>query len=443
MQVAQQTESVSNRHLMSYSLLAFPLAFAGLPLYINAPDFYSRELGVSLGVIGMVLLLIRLFDAIQDPLIGYVSDKFAHQRLNIVITGACLLLVGMGSVFIGPIADVSTVTWFAVSMLMATTGFSIVTINFTMIGSFWFDNDQIRTKVAAWRESVGLIGLLIAAVLPSILMSIWDVAVAYQLVVFTFSLCLIVAMLFFYGFYRSLSEQHTVKTTRSSQPFTFIRLLFGQQKRFFLSYFLSQLAASLPAVMVLFFINDYLRAEKLTGLFLFIYFVAGAACMPLWVSLAKRVGKQKTWLLAMLLSIVTFLGATLLTRDAWIAYAVICGLSGIALGADLALPPAILADKINDAHSESQATQFYGVLALLPKLAVAICSGLAFIALDIVGFVAGSDNSASVLNAVVIIYAFIPCLIKLLAAWCLWSLMSGDDNEKSKTNSVIGSNHHA
>ena len=67
-------------NLFGYSILAFPIAFAGIPIYIHAPDFYSATLGVSLATLGVTLLVLRIIDALQDPLIGYLSDKYSHKR---------------------------------------------------------------------------------------------------------------------------------------------------------------------------------------------------------------------------------------------------------------------------------------------------------------------------------------------------------------------------
>jgi GPH family glycoside/pentoside/hexuronide:cation symporter len=437
-----QLETVSNKQLFNYGFLALPLAFAGLPLYINAPDFYTREIGVSIGLLGVVLLFIRLFDAIQDPLIGYFSDKYADKRYVIMLLGAVLLLVGMATLFTGPASADHAVSWFAISMLLATSGFSIVSINLNMMGGFWFDNPHLRTKVSAWRESLGLIGLLLAAILPTLLAQLVEVTTAFEILVWVFSVLLVVAMGLFSLFYYSLSKDHAINRIKSSKRFSFFPLLFGVHKPFFVISFLSHLAASLPAVMVLFFINDYLQAEQLSGLFLLIYFISGALFMPLWVKLASRIGNKKTWLVAMVLAIVTFMWAATLSQNAVISYGFICLFSGIALGADLALPAAILADRVNQSNSETEATQFYGVLAFLPKLAVAVCSGFAFIALDLIGFKAGDENSEFVLSGIIIIYAVVPCLIKLVAAFCLWSLI-GDDDEKFKKTMSTGSNYHA
>lgn len=61
--------------LLTYGALAFPLSFAGLPIYLHAPDFYAVTLAQPLASLGLVLLALRLIDAFQDPLIGSLSDR--------------------------------------------------------------------------------------------------------------------------------------------------------------------------------------------------------------------------------------------------------------------------------------------------------------------------------------------------------------------------------
>ena len=60
--------------LFKYAFLALPLAFAGLPIYIHAPDYYTTNLGISLTAIGYILLILRAVDAVQDPIIGQIPQ---------------------------------------------------------------------------------------------------------------------------------------------------------------------------------------------------------------------------------------------------------------------------------------------------------------------------------------------------------------------------------
>ena len=103
------------RSLAAYGLMAFPLAFVGLPIYLHAPDFYAVNFGQSLTTLGAVLLALRLFDAVQDPVIGSLSDRFHTRRKEVLALGALLLGAGFWMLF-NPHMQ-SPLTWFAVKPL--------------------------------------------------------------------------------------------------------------------------------------------------------------------------------------------------------------------------------------------------------------------------------------------------------------------------------------
>lgn len=429
-------EKPSALSAFQYSVLALPLAFAGLPLYIHAPDFYARELGMSIGLIGIILLAIRLFDAFQDPLLGYLSDLNAAKRYKIVLAGAAMLVGGMALVFYGPPAFISTPLWFAGGMILATTGFSIVTINLNMIGGFWHDSPEQRTRISAWREAFALVGLLIASVLPSVLQEFRPAETAFKILFWVFGVIMVTAFIMFTRFMSRISPGHMITTTRTKKGLSFFSILKGKEKGFFLVCFLTHLAAALPGVMVLFFIEDYLQAGNLAGLFLFIYFVSGAALIGLWVKIADKIGKEKTWMISMFLAVATFIWAYGLQPGDVVSYAIICALSGLSLGADLALPPSIIADRVNARKSEGEATQYYALLAFMPKMAIAIASGISFLILDQLGFEPGAQNPPSAMHALITLYALVPCVVKLMAAAALWNNLKnqGVSDETNKQN---------
>ena len=58
-----------------YGLLALPLSFAALPVYVHVPHFYAATTDLSLATLGAILLITRLFDAGVDPWLGWVADR--------------------------------------------------------------------------------------------------------------------------------------------------------------------------------------------------------------------------------------------------------------------------------------------------------------------------------------------------------------------------------
>ncbi|HEX8883024.1 MAG TPA: MFS transporter, partial [Noviherbaspirillum sp.] len=190
------------------------------------------------------------------------------------------------------------------------------------------------------------------------------------------------------------------------------------------------IAGALPATLVLFFVADVLQAPQWSGPLLALYFLAGALGLPLWVRLARRLGRMRAWTLGMLLAAAAFAGAPGIGAGDVQAFALVCLLSGLALGADLALPAALLADIAEaDADAEVEvepgkrqapgAGAYFGWWNLVAKLNLALAAGIALPALAWLGYQPGStgpDARAALISA----YCLLPLLLKLLAATLAW-----------------------
>lgn len=396
--------------LARYGVLALPLAFAGLPIYLHAPDFYAAGLGVPLAAIGFALLALRIIDAVQDPLIGSLSDRFhAHRRL-IILVGMAMLAGGFWLVFHPPAAY--PLLWLSLSVLICTTGYSSVTINFNALGSLWVMPADQRTRVTAWREALGLLGLLAATITPPLLMEIYSPAQAFSLMTLAYIPLLLICAVFFWRWLRDadLAPPDDTQTLGFSQVWHS-----AGARSFFIIYVTSAVASAIPGVLVLFFIRDYLGAESYTGLFLLLYFLSGALAMPLWHRLSVRIGKTAAWQASMVLAVITFIWAFLLGPGAVWPFAVICALSGMAFGGDLALPPAILADHIMARGHTNVASRYYAVLAFMAKGALALATGLTLPLLGMAGYQPGMVSTGLMLP---LVYALIPCVIKTISL--LW-----------------------
>jgi Na+/melibiose symporter-like transporter len=173
-------------------------------------------------------------------------------------------------------------------------------------------------------------------------------------------------------------------------------------------YFINSVSVSIPATLSLFFINDRIQAPQLAGYFLASYFIAGALGLPVWIFLAKRIGTILAWKLGMAIAIISFFGAAFLTGGNTASYLVVCIASGLALGADLALPPVLLAEIIPKTQAPAS---YYGVWTLLAKLALAL-SGLALPLLNLLAYQPGQSANT---GGLVLLYAALPCILKLFA----------------------------
>jgi Na+/melibiose symporter-like transporter len=398
--------------LLSYGLFGLPMALVALPIYIYVPQFYAEKFGMSLALIGGALLLARILDAFVDPAIGLWIDRrrdgtgFQH-----FVAGSLLLLIcGFVALFHPPdISFMLPFAWFLSSLIVVYLGFSIATIAYQSWGAALTQERAQRSRLTAIREACGLVGVIIAAALPGVAGTGW------LSLVFVVTLLAAAFILLNHAPRPRSTARSSVKVAEIFAPFRNSRF------RWLFSVFtVNGTAAAIPATLFMFFANDRLALPQFAGLFLVLYFIAGAISMPLWVALAKRYGEKRAWLASMALAIVTFVWAYTLTSGEATSYAVICILSGFALSADLALPPALLAAVIGDAGDIGKREgAYFGIWNWATKINLALAAGISLPLLEVLGYQNGTTDPKG-LHALALGYALLPCVLKSIAAMLLW-----------------------
>ncbi len=410
--------------LGAYGLLGLPFAMAALPLYVYLPKFYGEHLGVSLSVLGVLLLVLRLADAVVDPLLGAWSDR-ARSRKPLIGLAAPVIAIGMLALFSPPVSgEAATIAWLAGALAVVYAAFSLATINHGAWGAELSSDPVERTRITATRESLALAGVVIASVAPSLLGGAGGEVVGLPRFAWVFALvclaCTAITLAFAPAGRRPARAPDTVFADMM------VPLRDPWFRRLLAVFMLNGIASSVPATLVLFFIADVLQAQPQQGLFLAIYFAAGAAGMPLWVRLSARIGKVRAWYVAMVIAVVAFVWAAGLGQGDVVAFALICAASGLAFGADLALAPSLLADVIDRGDRMHASGAYFGLWTLATKINLALAAGIALPLLGWMGYAPGVRDPAT-LTSLALIYAGLPCALKLGAfaalAWFnrLWS----------------------
>jgi glycoside/pentoside/hexuronide:cation symporter, GPH family len=428
---------------LRYGALGLPLAFVALPLYVVLPNHYATEYGISLATLGALLLGARLLDAVADPWIGRLADRwFAHsaRRVLLIMAGAAVVLaLGFRALFFPPWSAASAaaigtlgdsnlnalLVWCGAFLAITYLSYSVLTVLHQAWGARLGGDEAQRTRVVSWREGLALVGVLVASVLPSV--------AGLSVTSAVFAGCLCVGMMLLWraplpridmpaasneligarGLAESAVAEKAFKGPLSTPGF----------RRLLAVYLVNGVASAVPATLVLFFIRDRLQAQSFEPLFLAGYFAAGALSMPLWLRAVARFGLARPWLGGMVMAMASFVWAAALgTGDVW-AFAAVCVASGVALGADLSLPSALLAGVIQRAgHAQKLEGAYFGWWNFATKLNLALAAGIALPMLALFGYAPGARD-AGALQALTLAYCVLPCVLKLLAAGLLWILV--------------------
>ena len=412
---------IAKSQIFYLSFLALPLSFVGIPIYLNISDFYARSFDLNLTVIGILLIFVRGLDAIQDPLVGYFSDSLAGKKISrkkIISWSAILLIIGFYLVFNPPqsLTKMLAIIWFAVALSLTYTCFNFAIINFESLAAILAKDDRERIFINSSKELLGLFGMILAFILPTICAQVFglDVAQSYLCLSLVFAGLIALATLIFLP---RVKIENEIITRVKSHRIDFFHVLKDRKFLIFLAiFFINSIAVSLPAANLNFYIRDILFAEKNAGWFLSIYFLSACLAIPLWKWCFNRFGIVLSWIISIIGSVLTFFLAYFLSAESADYFYLICFFSGAFLGADLIAPPIILAQITS--KQKDFTSSYFSLWNFAAKLGLMIAASGSLIILGLFDYHPSNIDSEH-LSLISFFYAALPCSLKILVVTLL------------------------
>ena len=397
--------SARSQRLPSYALFAALLSAAGLPLYIHAPKFYVDSYGVSLASLGAVLFGLRLLDVIQDPLLGRLSEALRHKRGLAVAVAATIMAAAMvGLLAIRP--PIEPLIWFGAMLTFVFSGFSFLTICFYAQGVSKAGQLPGRGHLllARWRETGALFGVCAASVAP-VLLGVWLNA-PFSGFAFGFGVLAIAAVL-------SMRKEWDTKDMPAATGFRTV-LADPIARRLLCIALVNAAPVAVSSTLFLFYVEIALEAPGWEGILLLLFFLSAATTAPFWGWMGEQHGGKKVLLSAMVLGIAAFGGAFFLGPGDVIPFALVCIASGAVLGADLTILPAMFAARM--AIIAPSAAEGFGLWSFASKFTLALAAIALLPLLENAGLSSGTgQNPPEAVNLLVLLYAGMPCILKLWA----------------------------
>ncbi len=416
--------------ILLYATPAGPHAFVIMPLMIVLPSFYAGNTSVTAAQVAVIVTIGRVFDAVIDPFLGYLSDRTRSglgPRKPWLIGAAAICPVAIFFLYQPP-RDAGVV-YFAGWSFMLYVGISMfeigrsawaaeltrdyvergrlaMTIAVFNVGgslSFWLLPlllSKVTGTTAITGESLSTLAWIYAFVMPALLLAtVWLIPVGVPQATEA-------------GLSAWRSMLLSLRTCRPLWHFLAAIGCWGLGQGTFM------------AVMYV-FMTEYMKLGEQFPVIMMGYFVVQLLAMPVWARVLQKVDRHRAWAVAMSVDAVVRLTVLLLPigPEAFAPALVIVVVTAAFAAPCNFLPTALLADVIdyNTLRTRSnQAARFYALNTLAIKIMQALGAGLAFACLAASGWQIGKPNPPEATWGLLVAYLGIPVVLLLIAAMLAW-----------------------
>ena len=371
--------------------------------------FFTNVAGIPAGLAGSVLMIGKIWDAINDPIIGVLSDRTKSRRWGRRLPWMLYGAIPFGIIFflqwIVPRfgADQSSNIWplfwyYVVIGLLSQVFYTVVSLHYAAMTPELTQNYDERTTLNSFRFAFSIGGSIFSLILAQIIFSkISDREQQYLLLA---AVCAIISVLALYVCIFGVRDRvlaFEAKRTQGEQPasipfFEQLKIVFSNRPYLFVIgiYLFSWLGVQVTATTIPYFVVNYMRLNDSDVPSVMIA-VQGTALLMLfvWSALSKKIGKKIVYFLGMSLWIIAAGGLFFLQPGQIGLMYLMAIMAGFGVSTAYLVPWSLIPDVIDlDEVQTGQRREgiFYGFMVLLQKLGLALGIFLVGNALQSAGF---------------------------------------------------------
>ena len=412
---------VALKRILAFSLPSLPLAALGLPLVVQLPPHYAQNLGLDVGLVGLVFMLARVADIGIDVGIGLAMDQTRTKigRFSPWLLAATpVIMLGVWFLFMAQ-PGVSAI-YLIGSLFVTYLGFSMGSLSQMSLGATLSDNYYERSRVFVFWQVFNVIGMLLALAIPVIIHQMKGTPTSGVQGMGWFIILLMPVGALIAAFQaKEPQPKSEVKKTSIADMLSLVKSV--ACRKLLISDIILTFASGVTGGLFLFYFSAVKGYGDQASALLLIYFVAGLVGAPIWTILARRLGKHVSLIYACIFAAVTQPMIMFLPTDNFIVAA--CGMAffGLVYTSAAYLLRAMMAD-IGDEDllrtGQDRTGLLYALVTLTGKGGYALAVGVTYMGLSMVGFDAKllGANSQSAIQGLTFFFIGLPVVASLVGA---------------------------
>jgi len=449
-EVVATGRSAAEEHKLSWSVITSygaPGVGAGymyllLSLYIM--KFSTDVLLIAPAVMGTIFGISRVWDAISDPLVGYLSDRTKHRlgrrRLWLLLS---ILPVSAGFIMVfSPPASLTgsaLMLWMAVGVIGFYSAMTIFIVPHMSLGAELTPSYHERSRLYGLRHASFTIGSILAVGSMHLLFQAEQQSEqAVRSLAFELSVVasVVTAGLILFAVVR-LRENQDFQGRVNESPFAAFRDVWQNKhaRLVLIVTFIEHTGSAVIGLLTLYVAQYVVGRPELAAVIILSYFIPSTLSVPMWIPLSRKFGKIRLWIFSMLLTGVSFGAMFLLPfieMDARVT--LIFGaavFAGLAAGCGGTIAPSVQSDIIDyDEYltGERKEGSYFAAFNFVHKGAIGFMTLITGYVLQFSGFVPNQEQTEAVQISMVFLYGMLPLICYLIGAY-LFSKFTLDEKE--------------
>ncbi len=413
---APLSATLTRRDIYWYALPGVGVSFIYTLTLVMYMKYTTDVLLVSSAAVGAIMLVSRVWDAISDPVAGYLSDRTSTRmgRRKPWLLGCSLPLAGFAVMLWLPpsgLSEAATIAWIAVGVFGFYTAYTGFEVPHLALGAELTTEAEARNRVFGVRTLFRSIGLIVTFTVGVALLDSENAQRnATPLIVGVAAFTAISLWLMVWKLPR---ERADYAGRGAENPFRAIRDVWRNRRAriVLIVYFIEMFGIGGIGVLVPFVVEYVLEMPGKAALFLGIYAVAQILAIPVWVKLGDHFEKQNIWLYAMGQSMLGFGLMIFLSAGNWQLMVLSSLLAGSAGSCSNTIGVSLKADVIDtDEHAtgERKEGSFFAAWSFATKLAGGLMLGVVGAALEIIGYEPNQEQTESVRSGMLFLMGGLP-----------------------------------
>jgi GPH family glycoside/pentoside/hexuronide:cation symporter len=388
--------------------------------------FLTDVVGIKPAVAGIAILLGRTWDYINDPVIGYISDRtrtrWGRRRPFLLFGALPFALAFMLMWYRPPIENQVLLTaYYAFAYVVFDTAATFVYMPYFALTPELTEDYDERTTLTSYRMFYSIFGSLLAFTVPLMIVGSFNPGNIDRVIIMGAVFGVLSALPLWLVFFNTKEREvfvsaekpkliQSLKAAFKNKPFVFSAVI----------YLLTWICMDILQAMLLYFIKYVLHMEAMSDLIMAMIFVTAIIALPFWEYASRKLNKRMAY--AFGVAFWAIVQMILITVGASVSKPVIyflCVMAGIGVSAAHVLPWSIIPDAIEwDEYQTGERHEgvFYSLVTLMQKVASSVAIPLAAVLLDVTHYIPNSEvQPQSALMGIRFLIGPIPALFLTIA----------------------------